>query len=373
MRSDDILGHVREHFLLDPGVVYLNHGSYGACPRPVFERYQAWQRELEREPVDFISRRLRGLLEGVRGELGAFVGADADDLTFVPNATTGVNIAARALDLQPGDEVLATDLEYGACDLTWEWLCERTGAHYVRAEIGQLLEQRSDRTRAVFLSHITSETALLLPVEEIVAQARSAGLVTIVDGAHAVAQVDLDLAALGADFYAGNCHKWLCAPKGSGFLYVRPEWQERVDGPIVSWGYGEPATFISRTERQGTRDSAAYLAVPDAIAFQREHDVRERCRALARDARRELCTLLGTEPLAPEAQILQMASVRLPGPQPNLSQRLFDEHRIEIPTMGPHRDDLLRISIASYTEWADVERLLDALPDALSKELPLAR
>jgi isopenicillin-N epimerase len=356
---------VRDLFLLDPDVVFLNHGSYGACPRPVFEGYQAWQRELEREPVEFISRRLPGLLEHAREELGAFVGAGADDLTFVQNATTGVNMAARALDLKPGDEVLATSLEYGACDLAWEWVCERAGARYVRADVDQLFEHQSERTRAVFLSHITSETALLLPVEEIIARARAAGLATIVDGAHAVAQVDLDLSALGVDFYAGNCHKWLCAPKGAGFLYVRPEWQERVDGTIVSWGYEEPVTFISRTERQGTRDSAAYLAVPDAIAFQRAHDVRERCVALAREARRELCALLGTEPLAPDDQVLQMASVWLPGPQPELSQRLFDEHRIEIPTMRHGRDDLLRISIAPYTERADVERLLEALPRVL--------
>jgi isopenicillin-N epimerase len=356
---------VRELFLLDPDVVYLNHGSFGACPRPVFERYQEWQRELEREPVQFISHRLSERLAEARAELGAYVGADADDLTFVPNATTGVNMAARALDLRAGDEVLASTLEYGACDLTWERVCEQSGARYVRAEIDRLREHRTERTRAVYLSHITSETALLLPVEEIVAWARGEGLVTIVDGAHAVAQVDLDLRALGADFYAGNCHKWLCAPKGSGFLHVRPEWRERVDGTIVSWGYGEPATFISRTERQGTRDPAAYLAVPAAIEFQREHDVRERCVALAREARRELCSLLGTEPLASDGAILQMASVRLPEPRGDLSQRLFDEHRIEIPTMGPRRDDLLRISVAAYTVREDVERLLDALPRVL--------
>jgi isopenicillin-N epimerase len=352
---------VRDRFLLDPDVVYLNHGSFGACPRPVFERYQRWQRELEREPVQFIKSRLHDLLAEARAELGAFVGAPADDLTFVPNATTGVNVAARALDLQPGDEVLATTLEYGACDLTWEHVCERAGARYVRAEVDRLFEARTERTRAVFVSHVTSETALLLPVEEIVARARAEGLTTIVDGAHAVAQVDLDLTALGADFYAATCHKWLCSPKGSGFLHVRPEWQERVDGPIVSWGYTEPATFISRTERQGTRDSAAYLAVPDAIAFVREHVLsdRERCVGLAREARGELCDLLGTEPLAPEEQILQMASVRLPRPDPGLSQRLFDDHRIEIPTMRD--DELLRISVAVYNGRPDVDRLLEAL------------
>ena len=355
---------MREHFLLDPDVVYLNHGSYGACPRPVFERSQAWQLELEREPVQYMER-LPDRLAAARAELAEFVGATPDDLTFVPNATTGVNMAARALDLREGDEVLASDLEYGGCDLAWEHVCSRAGARYVRAPIDRLFEARTDRTRAVFVSHITSETALLLPVEEIVARARAEGLVTIVDGAHAVAQLDLDLEELHADFYAGNCHKWLCAPKGAGFVHVRCGWQERVDGAIASWGYDEPATFISRTEQQGTRDSAAYLSLPEAIAFQREHDVRERCVALAREARRELCALLGTEPLGPDEAIRQMATVQLPVADPDLSRRLFDEHRIEIPTMGPRRDDLLRISIAAYTEREDVERLLEALPLSL--------
>ena len=199
---------MRDLFLLDPDVVYLNHGAFGACPRPVFARYQAWQRELEREPTDFIARRLGGLLAEARGALGAFVGAAGDDLSFVPNATTGVNLAARALELREGDEVLATDLEYGACDLTWEHACARAGASYVRAPVAELFEHVSERTRAVFVSHVTSATALLLPVGPIVAEARTRGLTTIVDGAHAIAQVDLDLAALGADFYAGNCHKW---------------------------------------------------------------------------------------------------------------------------------------------------------------------
>jgi isopenicillin-N epimerase len=345
---------LKELFLLDPEVTFLNHGSFGATPRPVFERYQAWQRELESEPVDFIARRLPGLLADARAELGAYVGAHGDDLTFVQNATTGVNMAARALDLKPGDEVLSTNLEYGACVLTWQRLCT-----FVQVPFDELFDHVTDRTRAVFVSHVTSATALLLPVEEIVREARARGLVTIVDGAHAVAQVDLDLAALGADFYAGNCHKWLCAPKGSGFLHVRPEWQDRVDGVITSWGYEEPATFISRTERQGTRDAAAYLSAPSAIEFVRAHDDRDRCVALAREARRELCAFLRTEPIAPEAMVLQMASVRLPVPDTELSQRLFDEHRIEIPVSDD--GELLRISIAPYNDRTDVDRLLAAL------------
>ena len=364
---------MRELFLLDPDVAFLNHGSYGACPLPVFERYQRWQRELEREPVEFISRRLPDLLAEARAALAHAVGAHADDLTFVPNAGTAVNLAARAVELRPGDEVLTTSLEYGACDAAWRHACERVGAHYVRAEIPLPLEDMvealfaacTERTRVVYVSHITSETGLLLPAEEIVARARAQGLTTVVDGAHAPGHVDLDLDSLGADFYAGNCHKWMCAPKGAGFLHVRKDWQERVGGAIVNWGDIEPSTFLSRTERQGTRDPSAYLTVPDAIAFVEEHDKRDESIALARQARADLCALLGTDPIAPDANVLRLASVRLPHPEPELSQRLYDEFRVEVPTMGPRSDDLLRISAAMYTTREDVDRLLDALPRVL--------
>jgi isopenicillin-N epimerase len=315
----------RREYLLDPEVAFLNHGSFGACPRPVFECYQAWQRQLEQEPADFLDRQLPDLLDDTRAGLAAYLAGEVADLAFVPNATTGVNLAARSLDLAPGDEVLATDLEYGACDLAWEWVCRRTGARYVRAPIPLplrdpsavadcLFAAASERTRVVYVSHVTSSTGLVLPVEEIVTRARAHGLVTVVDGAHAPAQVPVDLAALGADFYSGNAHKWLGAPKGAGFLHVRPEHQDRVDGAIVSWGYEEGATFSRRIEQQGTRDPAAWLAIPEAIRFQAERDweeVRDRCQRLAHDARRELCALLGTEPLAPDTMVAQMAAVRL--------------------------------------------------------------
>lgn len=372
---------LRSEFLLDPDVAFLNHGSFGACPRPVFERYQAYQRELEREPVDFLSRRLPDLLAHARAALARYLNAAPQDIAFVPNATTGVNLAARSLSLQPGDEILATDLEYGACDLAWEWLCRRTGARYVRAPIPlpldspdtlveTLFAHATERTRVVSVSHITSATALVLPVEEIVARARALGLVTIIDGAHAPAHVPVDLEALGADFYSGNTHKWLCAPKGAGFLHVRPGLKEPVDAAIVSWGYVDGTTFQERIEKQGTRDPAAWLAVPDAIAFQEERNwdaVRERCRAVTRAAREELCAVLGSEPLAPAEMLGQMASVRLPRPDPGLSDRLFANHRVEIPVAGPD-DDLLRISVAAYTTRDEIERLLTALVRELDAE-----
>jgi len=372
---------LRREFLLDPDVAFLNHGSFGACPRPVFERYQAYQRELEAEPVDFLDRRLPDLLAGARAALAGYLNADADDLAFVTNATTGVNLAARSLDLRPDDEILATDLEYGACDLAWEWLAGRTGARYVRAPIPLPLDTPStlvealfahatERTRVLYVSHVTSSTALVMPLAAIVARARELGLTTIVDGAHAPAHVPLDLEALGADFYAGNAHKWLLAPKGAGFLHVRPERQERVDAAIVSWGYEDGNSFQERIEKQGTRDPAAWLAVPDAIAYQRERDwddVRARCRTLTREARAELCALLGTEPLAPAEMLAQMASVRLHRPDYDLRDRLFARHKVEIPVGGP-AGDLLRISVAAYTTRDEIDRLLAALVRELDAE-----
>jgi isopenicillin-N epimerase len=372
---------LRREFLLDPETAFLNHGSFGSCPRPVFERYQRWQRELEREPVDFLDRRFPDLLDGARTTLAGYVGCVPENLAFVQNATTGVNLAARSLDLRPGDEILATDLEYGACDLAWEWVCRVTGARYVRAPIplplddpgavvDALFAAATERTRIVYLSHVTSTTALVLPVAQIVARSSELGLVTVVDGAHAPAHVPLHIESLGADFYAGNCHKWLCSPKGAGFLYARPELQERVDAAIVSWGYEDGKTFPMRIEQQGTRDPAAWLAVPDAIAFQEQHDwdeVRERSRLLAREARRELCDLLRTEPLAPVEMLGQMAAVRLPHPDPTLSERLFTRHRIEIP-VGGDEDDLLRLSVAAYTTREEIDRLLAALVRELDSE-----
>ena len=348
---DDILGPVREHFLLDPEVVFLNHGSFGACPRPVFERYQAWQRELEREPVEFISRRLPACSPTRAPSSRAYVGAPPDDLTFVPNATTGVNIAARSLDLQPGrrgpldrSRVRRVRLHVGA-------VCARAGARYVRAEIPLPLERRrralfahaTERTRVVYVSHITSETGLLLPVDEIVSRARGRrprhDRRRRARARRTSTSTSTRSAPTSTPATATNGCARRRAPASST---SRPERQERVDGPIVSWGYGEPATFISRTERQGTRDSAAYLSVPAAIDFVREHDDRERCVALAREARARLCELLGTEPLSPD-DVDPPARDRAPSAaEPRLSQRLFDEHRIEIPTMGPRRDDLLR-------------------------------
>src|SRR5919197_2860262 len=318
---------LREEFLLDSDVVYLNHGAFGAGPRPVFEGYQAWQLELERNPSDFLGRRINGLLDEARARLGAYVGADPDDLVFVPNATFGLNLVARALSLERGDEVVITQHEYGAAQLMWRFVCRQAGARLIECELpvpagddDEMVEAvwaaLTPRTRVLSFSHVTSPTALILPIAELCRRAREAGVLTVVDGAHAPGQVPLDLKALGPDAYTGNCHKWLCAPKGAGFLYVRPEHHDWIGSLVVGWGWeDEQAGFVRRNQDQGTRDPAAYLAVSDAIAFEEAHawdNVRARCHQLAVEARDELASL-GLEPFgASPDRLAQMVSVELP-------------------------------------------------------------
>jgi isopenicillin-N epimerase len=366
---------LRDEFLLDPEVTFLNHGSFGACPRAVFERYQEWQLELERQPVLFLARRFEQLLADARSALAEYVGCDADDLVFVPNATAGVNVAAWALGLQAGDEVLSTDLEYGALDLAWEHVCGDFGARYVRTPVSLPVTSPEEiveaiwsgvgtRTRVLFLSHHTSTSAFTLPVAELCRRARERGIRTVIDGAHVPGHLPLNLRELDPDFYAGNCHKWLGAPKGAGFLYVRRELQRDVHPLVVSWGYeGDDPSFLARHEQQGTRDPSAYLTVPAAIEWQREHDwdrVRERCHDLARRAADEL----GLSSVVPGNQhglYGQMVSLFLPDDAPeDLQERLYDEHRIEIPVSRDGRR-LIRASFQGYNDEADLERLKAAL------------
>lgn len=382
---------MKDLFLLDPTVTFLNHGSFGACPRPVFDEYQRWQRELERQPVEFLGRRILGLIDDSRVALADYLHADAADLAYVVNATAGVNMAARAVaaTLVPGDEVLTSDHEYGACVMAWEWALQSVGARLVTQAIPLPLTSADaflealwagvgPRTRAIYLSHLTSATALIFPIEAVIRRARAAGLTVIIDGAHVPGHIPLDLTALDADLYVGNLHKWLCAPKGAAFIHVRRDWQDRVAPLYVSWGGypGKSESFARRLSWQGTRDPAAELTVPTAIQFQRDHDwdaVRAAGHALARRARTALAEAFATPPLSPDdpAWFGQMVAVPLPdGVDPQaLKSELYDHFRIEIPvaTLDPSRW-LLRASFQAYNTAADLDALLQALtvllPDA---------
>ncbi len=384
---------LKELFLLDPDVVFLNHGSYGAAPKPVFEAYQDWQRRLERQPVLFLGRELPALMRESRLALGEYLHADADDLVYIPNATHGINIIARSLDLKPGDEILTTDHEYGACDYTWEFNCEKAGAEYIHQPIPlpvnskeELVEQFwrgvTSRTKVIYLSHITSSTALRLPVESICRRSRELGILSVVDAAHSPGQIPVDLEALGADIVFGNCHKWMLAPKGSAFLYVRLEIQKLINPLVVSWGthptpdIATGSRFIDILQWTGTKDPTAALTVPTAIRFMHEHDwdsVRSTCHLLLREAIERICDLTQMPPLYPLDSDLysQMGIAPLPiSNLPVLKARLYDEHRIEVPLIEWQDRHFIRISIQGYNTRADVDALLDALKLLLPQVTP---
>ncbi|HXF63152.1 MAG TPA: aminotransferase class V-fold PLP-dependent enzyme [Caldilineaceae bacterium] len=371
------LPHLADQFLLRKDIAFLNHGSFGACPRPVFETYQRWQHELELNPVIFMGR-LRELLAEARARLARYVGTVADNLVFVPNATHGLNIVTRSLKLKPGDEVLSTDHEYGAIDRSWRFNCERQGAYLINRPIPtpihnpeEVVEHLwagvTERTKVIALSHITSPTALILPVEAICRRARAAGIITVIDGAHAPGQVDLNLEQLGADFYSGNAHKWLSSPKGAAFLYARSERQGLLEPLVVSHGWQSrnpgPSQFLDYFSWVGTDDPAAYLSVPAAIEFQEQHDwpaVRQACHALALEAQRRILALSGLPALSPDSMWMQMVSVPLPGQAADY-QNLWDEYQIVVPIFEWNGHTLVRISVQAYNTPQDIDRLVHAL------------
>ena len=378
------MSSLKEYFLLDPNIVFLNHGSYGAAPKPVFEAYQNWQRRLENQPVLFLGRELPELMRESRIALGKYLNADADDLVYIPNATHGVNIVAHSLQVKPGEEVLTTDHEYGACDYTWDFICEKTGAKYIHQPIPlpvnsepEVVEQFwqgvTPQTRVIYLSYITSPTALRLPVEKICWRARNAGILTIIDAAHAPGQVAVDLQLLGADIVFGNCHKWMLAPKGAAFLYVRREIQNLINPLIVSWGTNPTpdiatgSRFIDILQWTGTKDPTAALTVPTAIQFMEDHDwenVRCECHLLLRQAIERICDLTQLLPLYPLDSDFYSQMGIAPLPKSDLTllkSRLYNEYRVEVPFIQWQDQQYVRISIQGYNTQRDVDALVDAL------------
>jgi isopenicillin-N epimerase len=380
--------NLKEYFLLDPNVVFLNHGSFGATPKPVFERYQNWQLELERQPVEFLGRRHNELVRVSRAALAEYVGTKENNIVYVTNVTVGLNIVARSLELGPGDEVLGSDHEYGALDRTWRFLSKETGFTYRNCHIplplttpetflDTLWKNVTPRTKVIFLSQISSPSAVIFPIAEVCARARREGILTVIDGAHSAGQIHLDLDDLGADFWSGNLHKWLMNPKGAGFLYARPDVQHLLKPLVVSWGYQAEnpgsSQFIDEQEWTGTRDIAAFLTVPDSINFQREHDwdhVRETCFQLANTAQEAICSITGLSPLhLPGARTFrQMVAVPLPDSVDMvfLKTQLYEKYRIEVPLTSWHGRKLIRISVQGYNTEQDIITLVQALRELLA-------
>ncbi len=379
--------NLRDLFLLDPDVVFLNHGSFGATPRPVFEVYQNWQRQLERQPVQFIMRELVDHLDEARQALGRYLNVGKDDLIYVPNPTFAMNIVANSLTLGEGDEVLTTDHEYGACENVWHFLSRKRGFRYVtqplpfplttpEAILEQIWQGVTPRTKVIFVSHITSPTAVTLPVAALCQRAREAGIITVIDGAHAPSQLPLDLQAVGADFYFGAAHKWLCAPKGAAFLYTQPQHQARMEPLIVGWGWGpnrsrHSTNYLDYLQHSGTNDLSAYLSVPAAIQFQAEHDwptVRQQCHELLCQTLSRIQASTELPQPYPEALYQQMAVAPLP-PIADLvafKDRLYNDHCIEIPTIAWQDHQFVRISVQGYNTQADMDILVQALNELIT-------
>lgn len=379
--------NLKQEFLLDPDVIFLNHGSFGATPRPVFERYQMWQRELEKQPVEFLGRKASPLLSTARASLAEYLGTRCDNLVFVTNVTEAINITARSLALAEGDEVLTSDMEYGAIDRTWRFLAQKQGFKYINQPVSVPVQNPEQviqdiwsgvtgRTRVISLSHISSPTAMIFPVKEICRRARNQGILTLIDGAHVPGQIDLNLDDIDADFYGGNCHKWLCAPKGAGFLFAAPRVQHLIQPLIVSWGWQSEAPgqsqFVDYLEWTGTRDISAFLAVPDAIQFLKTHDwprVRQACYSLASQAIAQISSLTGLSPLYPADSDLfaQMATARLPDSVDPvaLHDALWSQFHIEIPLINWNGRKLIRFSFQAYNSEEDLNSLIAALQKLL--------
>lgn len=382
-------GNLARHFLLRDDVVFLNHGSFGACPRPVFADYQHWQMELESQPVAFLGLGLAERMRPARIALARELGAAPDNIVGVVNATGGLNIVAQSLDLKPGDEILTTDHEYSALEKTWAYVTRKTGAKIVVVKVPMPLLTAdqfvdtvkagfTERTRVLFLSHITSPTALLFPLEKLIAEARRRNVWSVIDGAHAPGHVKLDLDALGADFYAGNCHKWMMAPKGSAFLYARPEVQGLLNPLVISHGWTadnkQPGVmgpfgntpFVDQIEMQGTRDPSAWLAVPAALKFRDENNwwaVAEACRDLAQETAERLRARTGLPALSsPELSAPQMVAMPVPpfDPEP-FHDQLLSQYNIEIPCFKWQDHHIVRVSVQGYNSRAQMDILLDAL------------
>jgi isopenicillin-N epimerase len=380
------MNNLKEQFLVRKDITFLNFGSFGACPKPIFEKYQKYQLELEQDPVQFITVIAFKYLQQSREALGKYIGCNADEVVFVPNPSYAVNIIAKSFPLQQGDEILTTNIEYGACDKTWQYYCDKVGAKYVRQSITFPIQSKeqivndffkgvNSKTKLVFISHITSTTGLRLPVEEICAKAKELGILTFVDGAHAPGHVPLNLSTLQADIYTGACHKWMLTPKGSSFLYVKKEQQDLVDPLIISWGYKalfpSHSPFLDYHQTQGTRDFSACYTIPTAIDFMAQNNwetVAADCRKLVKENALRFCNLLNTQPLAPLSDdfILQLYSTKINTKQPEKLYRLLvDKYRLEVPVMRQEEKVFLRYSIQCFNTQNDLDNLYDAIKDVM--------
>ncbi len=367
-------------FMLDPKITYLNHGSFGACPRPIFEELINWQKQLEYEPVKHLAYDIYDHLEESRDALSKYVNCNKDDIIFTPNPSTALNTVIKSLDLKKDDEILTTNHEYGALDKTWNFICKKTGAKYIKTKISlPLLSNKkfikkiesniSKKTKIIFISHVTSSTALIFPVKQISELAKKHNIFCIIDGAHAPAYLDLDIDKIDCDVYVGACHKWMCSPKGVSFLYVKKEYQNIIDPLVVSWGYESEfpgkSKFLDYHQWQGTRDMSAYLTIPTTIDFLKKYNwnkITSECREINLWARDEINQMLNKKALCKTKFLGQMSSIYIKK-EATIDYHIYfyKKYKIQIPFILWNNISFIRISIQAYNTKEDIYKLLDAL------------
>ena len=370
----------KNSFLLEEGITYLNHGSFGACPREIFEDYQNWQVKLEKQPVQFLTEELYPALKESRESLAAFLGCDQDEVLFFPNPTTAISNIIYNLDLKPGDEVLMTDHEYGALVRAWNAWGKKSKVYIKNAHITLPLESKdkffediynkiSSKTKVIFLSQITSPTGLVFPIQDIIDYAKKRKIITIVDGAHVPGHIDLNIHNLGCDFYTGALHKWMCGPKGTSFLFVKKEHQKWIKPVIYSWGKDgddpERSEFLQDFQWQGTRDMSAFLTVPKVINFFKNdiESFQENSKKLILNSGDQFQKVLRTDPISRGDDFIgQMISFPLPKNTNNkIKNILWENHKIEIPIFEWNKEKFIRLSIHIYNDQKDIDSLMNAL------------
>ena len=374
------MNDIKQNFLLDKNITFLNHGSYGSCPIPVFEDYQKWQRKLEKQPVEFLTNDLWEALKHSRVTLSKFVGCDEDEVLFFSNPTSAIANVINSLNLNDGDEVLMTDHEYGALVRQWNLWGEKNNVKIKQQKVPVPVTSKdmfidnfwrgvSKKTKVIFISQITSPTAIIFPVKEIVDLAKNKGILTIIDGAHVPGHIDLNIHSLGCDFFTGAIHKWLCGPKGSSFLFVKKSHQDWVKPIIYSWGKDGndpgPTEFLQDFQWQGTRDMSSFLTIPKAIDFFGRHiqPNQEYCRKMTLEVFSNFISMLGTEPLTKGGQwIGQMVSHPLPMNAPlEIKDILMEKYKVEIPIFEWNGNRYIRSSFQVYNEKKDIDSLMSAL------------
>lgn len=388
--------YFKRFWLLDSNVTFLNHGSFGACPRHVLEAQAKLRSQLENEPLRFFGREWEPLIDNARSELAEFVGADVEDLAFVPNATTGVNSVLRSLSFAPGDELLTTNHEYNACRNVLDFVAQRSGARIVVAKVpfpiespqqmvSAVIEQVTPKTKLALLDHITSQTGLIFPIQQLAKQLNEQGVDTLIDGAHAPGMIPLNLREIGATYYTGNCHKWLCATKGAAFLYVRRDKQSNIRPVTISHGANSTRTDKSRFQLEfdwmGTNDPTPYICIPEAIKFMGSllpggwDELRSQNHLLAVRGRQIICEILEIPTPCPDDMIGSMASIPMLETLENYSHislhdKLFDEFAIEVQVVPWWEKPklLVRISAQLYNYLEQYELLGKALRELGNRE-----